>query len=48
MLGFSRLKADNVAEKDKNMATADIVTAKGELVLKVTVNRHNGMTQIVE
>ncbi len=48
MRGFSRLKAANVAVKDDNMATADVVTAKGELILKITVNRHNGMTKIIE
>ncbi|MCF6197845.1 MAG: hypothetical protein L3J67_00350 [Hyphomicrobiaceae bacterium] len=48
MMGFTRLKASNVKIKDEKAATADLVTAKGELIAKLSINRNTGMAKIVE
>ncbi len=48
MLGLTRLKAANVKIKDDKTATADLVTAKGEMIARLSVDRQSGMSKIIE
>ena len=48
MMGFSKLSARNVKIVNDQFATADVVAPKGEVILRLKVNRKMGRMMIVE
>ncbi len=48
MRGLSRLKAANAKKGEGNIVTADVVTAKGELVMRLKVDSTTGRATIVK
>lgn len=48
MMGLSKLSARNVKVVDEKTATADVVAPKGEVIMRLEVNRAMGRMKIVD